>query len=147
MSKAKEAVQNLADGIVENELYRKFLRGLKSGDEVAVAVQGQETLWRKAIVKHGPKHETIVVELGGREIEFSRDGVSVPVEGQQQLTKVLLEITPAMLDAVKRENLLRELAAYNFEIFTLPELEAILTVLKGFAADREPAEEDAPEAT
>lgn len=108
---------------------KKFPKNLKCGDEVAVAVKDQETVWRKATVKHGVDHGSIVVELAGREIEFTVDGTCAgdPTKGQSD--KVLLKITPEMREAVKRTELLLRLGAYEYDLLTTPELEAVLTTL------------------
>lgn len=119
---------------------KNFLTGLKSGDTVAVALKGQETVWRKATVKHGHKHGSIVVDMGGREIEFGLDGVC---PGNEYIPdKVLIPLTQQMLDEVRRQECIRELAAFPFDKFDLAELEPILQVLKQNLTLKEEAEKE-----
>lgn len=113
-----------------------FLKNLKSGDQAAVQVQGQETLWRRCTVKHGHLHGSIIVELLGREIEFNLDGVCIGDPAKGVMDKLLVPITEEMEASAHRVLLLATLQGFDFNLFTNKELSAIVRTLEATVRSR-----------
>lgn len=113
-----------------SEYTRKtFLESLKCSDEVAVVVDNQPTMWRKATIKHGANHGSFVVEMTGREITFDLEGVCKGEPERGVMDKRIVPLTNDMLNEAKRVKLLGKLSAYDFNKFTNAELEAIILTL------------------